>query len=191
MKKTTTIFAAMMVFCLLSATAGAQNPVRRGGSWEAGGKPVRDIETPGHLAGAGTGWMDEFKKENPEDFDRLQKLRTEDPEKFREELRRRMKERMERGMQHRASRHDAACEELRRAYREAETDEQKAEIKVKLEGAVQEAFDARLADQKEMVERLEKQLEKLKEQIATREANRAEICARRVGELTDDPELRW
>lgn len=137
------------------------------------------------------GWLERLKTENPEEFERLQKLRDEDPEKFREEIRRMSKERFGGMIRQKGRQLEAKCRELSQKYRDAEGEADKAAAKEQLQVAVKEAFDARVAAQKEMVKNLEEQLAKLKKQIAEREENREKICEERVESLIKGPTQRW
>ncbi|MDT8389035.1 MAG: hypothetical protein RRC34_00815 [Lentisphaeria bacterium] len=136
-------------------------------------------------------WLERLKSENPEEFERLQKMREEDPEAFREEMRARMKKRATGFVKQHGGKLDAEAKTLGEKYARAESEAEKAAIKAELETTVYQAFDSRLDAQKKVIAHLEKQLERLKQQVADREKNREAICRDRVDTLTGDPNLRW
>ncbi len=157
--------------------------------------PAPPGEPPGGpLAGGpnrGGEWFERLRRENPEEFERLQKLREENPEAFRELMRDKMRERLGGSLRSGGERFDSRSQELASSYRKAKTEEERAALRVQLEAAVLESFDARLEMQRQMVDNLEKRLAELREQVATRQANRGDICDQRVKELLEDPALRW
>lgn len=161
---------------------------------EHGGHRAHAERTNGSKAGGKLfkgDWLETMQTENPEEYERLQKLREDDPDAFREEMRRRVRDRFSGMMRQRGGKLDATCQALRTKYHAADSADAKAAVKAELETAVFEAFDARLSGQKKMVAQLEAQLERLKNRIASREKNRGEICQRRLDELTQDPALGW
>lgn len=159
------------------------------------GPPVERLGNGGHGAKRGGSmrgdWMERLREENPEEFEALSKMREEDPEAFRAAVRERMKKRVAGFMRHRGVEQDQEARELSQKYHAAGNDEEKSAIKVEIEKKVYEAFDARLEGQKRMINQLEEQLEKLKQQVEEREQNREAICRKRVGNLTEDPDLKW
>ncbi|OGV71381.1 MAG: hypothetical protein A3K19_01465 [Lentisphaerae bacterium RIFOXYB12_FULL_65_16] len=145
-------------------------------------------------------FMEDFKAENPEEFDRLMQLRETDKDAFNAEIRKIMMERRKDGkgggmappMQGvLKSPEEEKCMELGRQYREAQAPEEKERIKADLAESVKAAFDKRLEGQKQRLADLEKEMARIKDAIGKREANRAAVCNQRIDELTRSPELNW
>ena len=136
-------------------------------------------------------WIEELKENDPDEYERLMALREEDPQAFRQEIRKRLGERMKQHMRQHAGPEEQKCMELARRYHAADSAGEKAEIKEQLEDAVQAAFDARLEQQETMLEKMEERLDQLREHLATRKAHREKICDERVDELTANPAVRW
>jgi uncharacterized coiled-coil protein SlyX len=134
-------------------------------------------------------WADQLKTENPEEFERLMKLRDENPEAFRQQIRERLGQRMGRGM--RSSAEEGQVGELVQKYHQAQTEQEKEELKAQIQEAVTGAFGAQMAEQKEMIARMQQRLTEFRERLATREENREAIIENRVEQLTTEPELRW
>jgi hypothetical protein len=156
----------------------------------------RNAAQDGSIPGA---FMDGLRQERPELYKRLSKLYQEDRERFFEEVRGLMRER---GTQTaagnstadrspRSSAEERRCNELARQYRESNDPAEKERIKADLAAAVQAAFEARLRSSHERIARLEQQLKDFRERLEHMEANRDQICAGRLNELTTPPELRW
>jgi len=118
----------------------------------------------------------------PEKAKELKKLREEDPEKFRSEVKKLVqqtrKERIEKQKEFKA---------LLKKYRENPSDELKAQIKDKLA----EQFEMRIEIMKKIVAKNSEKKDKMQERLEKRIANKDEIIEDRLRELTKDPALRW
>ena len=133
--------------------------------------------------------LEQLKEDNPDAYQRkiqrgyrhmrrLQKMKEKDPERFEIHI-----EMMGLGMK---------CRKLSKEYRNAETSEEKEEIKAELTENLGELFDIRLAQGEVKVKELEEELLKLKERSAERKKNKDEIVARRLEELTGSADgLKW
>lgn len=157
--------------------------------------------------------MQHWQKQNPEEFERMKKLREEDPQAFREELHRKLQEaRKERGgrrMDGEFGRPGAGpggdfdpgnpqmkiaedkIRDLAQAWRSAATDEEKQQVKADLVSALNQAFDLREQVRRERLAQMEKKLAELRSNIEQRSAQRQAIIDKRLGELTEDEKLVW
>ncbi len=133
------------------------------------------------------GWLDTLRRENPEKFQQLMRLRRENPKEFQRQISQIIRKR-QRG---RMSPKELKCFELSRKYLKAKDPKTKAKIMKQLRAAVEAAFDARIADRLRRLERMEKELQRIRAQIEERKANRSKICQARIEELTRDPKYRW
>ena len=166
------------------AITGSTTKVRHSGADAERGLPGHD----GSRAAAIDSFIEKMKTENPEEFKRLQELRQNDREAFHKEMRARWQKKS--GDAHDEGRkadskaatplpEELACQEAARKYRAARTPEEAAPLKVELTTAIERAFDAKTADQ-------EARMKKAAELLAKRQARKAEICARRLEELTKE-----
>ena len=157
--------------------------------------------------------MAHWKEKNPEEFERMQKLREEDPQAFRQALQRKLENaRRDRGMDppsgdefgHRGGpgggdpegnpRMREAEEQimkLARAWREAATEEEKANLKGELQAALSKAFDQRESMRAERLAQMEKKLTELRAVMEQRREQRAAIIEKRLQELTTGDHLAW
>jgi len=142
----------------------------------------------GNRAAAIDSFIEKMKTENPEEFKRLQELRQNDLNAFHKEMRARWQKKSGEVREdgHRADNRtgtllpeELACQEAARKYRAARTSEEAALLKAELATAVERAFDAKSADQ-------EARMKKAAELLAKRQVRKAEICAKRVEELTKE-----
>ncbi len=165
------------------ATTGSTTKVRHSGADAERGVPGHD----GNRAAVIDSFIEKMKTENPEEFKRLQELRQNDREAFHKEMRARWQKKS--GDAHDEGRkadskatplaEELACQEAARKYRAARTPEEAAPLKVELAAAIERAFDAKIADQ-------EARMKKAAELLAKRQARKAEICAKRLEELTKE-----
>ena len=81
---------------------------------------------------------------------------------------------------------EAGCQSLARALRQTEDQKTRAELKQKLEQAVREIFDLRLAEREADVKNLERDLSNIRKMLQTRQQAREQIIDRRVRELADE-----
>ncbi len=186
---TLTILVGLLPF-MCSAQGDAEIRLPRHAE-RAGGK---------YMPGAGDGkqdfakgreWMEQFRTDNPEEFQRLMKLRESDPEAFRREIMKNagklMQERRGEGVSEAEKRtHDLAAQ-----YRAAATDAERQKIKTELTDAVKSAFDEQQQRRQEQLAKLEQYLERLRSALEERHAHRDKIVNERVEQITRDPALRW
>ena len=125
---------------------------RKGGPWNPGrGNEVLMI-------------MSKLKKENPEEYERLEALRKSDIRAFVNEIRKHMpapNENMKKMGQL-----DRECFELARSIRDCKDAAEKARLEEQLRTKIKEAFEFMLEDYAERLQRMTKQLEALKENEA-------------------------
>jgi hypothetical protein len=132
--------------------------------------------------------IERLRQENPTEFARLTELRAKNPEQFRKELRAMMDVKVFKGRQ---TDEDKACLELAVRYRAAKETADKDTLRAELKTAIAKAYEKRLANQRERLADLEKQLARIREQVKQREADRDTICAKRLEELTRDARYSW
>ena len=188
MKKSLIICALTLLPLLAIAQSEDTSPRPEGGKQAPPGMAHRRGGNAGFARGE---WLKRLESENPEEFQRLQTLRENDPEAFRKEMRAQMEKRVVGFVKQHSGGLENETRELGKKYRTADTDKEKAAIKAELETKVHQAFDARLEGQKKLIAHLEEKLDELKKQVQTREKNREAICRKRVTELTENPNLRW
>lgn len=134
-------------------------------------------------------WIEDMKKNDPEQYERLMTLRKEDPQAFRREIHKQFGERMERHMRKQLGPEEKKTQDLAAKYQAAADPDEKAEIKERLEAAVQAEFDARIKQQEDMLAKMEQRLNQLREHLSTRKNSRDKICSKRVEALTASPEV--
>lgn len=193
-----------------------------GGPGEPGEPPASAIDR----------WLDMLKERNTNEYARLQKLRTENPDEFRRVLRSRLreerfrhefhdnpgfckyvlglpeKERADilkklghggpgrgplgmRPMSPEIQKLEVQTGEMAKAYRDAADETQKKDIREQLRTKLEQLFDAREKERAEMIQRIEKDLDRLKQTLTQRQAHREEIIDKRLQELTADNPLAW
>ena len=132
--------------------------------------------------------IERLRQENPTEFARLMELRAKNPEQFRKELRTMMDIKVFKGRQ---TEEDKTCLELAARYRAAKETAEQDKLREELKTAIAKAYEKRLANQRERLAELEKQLAKIREQVKQREGDREIICAKRLEELTRDARYNW
>ena len=147
-------------------------------------------------------WLDRLKAKNPEEYERLQKLRQEDPLEFRRTLHEYLRqERMKGGARDfRHGKQPPMNPEIRkleeeigriaRTYRETTDPEKQNQIRVELRMEVQALFDLRETERLEHIQRIEADLANLKITLDQRRKNRDRIIEQRLKELTNSEELK-
>ncbi|MEW6279526.1 MAG: hypothetical protein AB1758_12935 [Candidatus Eremiobacterota bacterium] len=86
---------------------------------------------------------------------------------------------------------DGRVRKLARAYTQTQDKEQRAALRKQAEEAVARLFDIRQQNRRRHVERMEKELARLKSQVDERQKKRQAIVERRVEEVLSDPDLEW
>jgi hypothetical protein len=148
-------------------------------------------------------WLDRMKEKNPEEYDKLQKLRETSPEQFRQALHDKLKQEKTRSRLH-DGRHgpppplnpeivklEKETMEISRGYRETTDEAQKTQIRKDLRGKLEVLFELREKDRQELIRRIETDLARLKKSVDERRNHRDQIIERRLQELTDGDGLRW
>lgn len=155
--------------------------------------------------------MQHWKNNNPAEFERMKKLREDDPEAFREELHRKLeKAREERGFGRRGGpggrgspdgellppnpELQAAENKVRErveAWRAADSEEGKAQARAALQDALRESFDLREQARRERLAQMEKKMNELRSSLEKRQQQRQAIIDKRLQELTEGDQLAW
>ncbi len=125
--------------------------------------------------------MSKLKKENPQEYERLENLRKTDIRAFVNEIRKYMP--APNGNMRRMGQLDRECFELARSIQECKDPAEKTKLEEQLRAKIKEAFDFMLQDYDERLQRMTKQLESLKE-------NEETILEERFKMLTDTDFLR-
>jgi len=123
-----------------------------------------------------------IEQEYPNKVEELEKLRKENPKKFKEEVKKLLKQ-----IKEKKSKERKDFADLVKRYRENPSGELKSQIIERLSAQ----FDQRLAMMRKMVEKRAELLEKMKERLDKRLANKEKIVEERFKEITKDPALRW
>jgi len=121
-----------------------------------------------------------------EDLEKLKKLNKENPEAFKEEMRKRMESKRSEfeGQNSKAS-------ELAGKFHSAQNDNEKAKIKDELRNSVKKEFDSKMEMNRKRLEQAEKQLGEFKVKLDERKKKADEIIDGRVGDLLKDPGMKW
>lgn len=142
-------------------------------------------------------WLKGLKERNPEEFERLSKLRTEDPAAFQKELRERLQKMRDGGAKLHDEivrrypellKQDQETHKLIESYKAASPDDKK-QIRAELKKKLGEFFELREKARQETIQHLESQLGQLKKDAERRKANRDAIIDRRLKELTENDPL--
>lgn len=167
------------------------------------GAPPPPAESPGER------WLDMLREFNPEEYDRLAALRTEDPEAFRAELRTRLQQHKKRLMREfgpPGPGHDhpgddpedrsrevhqvlerirPEVERLAAAYRASTDDTARTAIREELSTLVAQVQDARIESHRERIEQGRRMLEALEARLAERIDARDEQINRAVDRILE------
>ncbi len=123
---------------------------------------------------------------SPEDLERLKKLNKENPEAFREEIRKKLESKRSEseGQNKQAS-------ELAEKFRKADADKEKVKIKNELRDSVKDEFEKKMEINRKRLEQAEKQLSEFKVKLDERKKKADEIIDGRVNDLLKDPGMKW
>ncbi len=121
-----------------------------------------------------------------EDLEMLKKLNRDNPEAFREELRKRMESK--RGE---FEEQNGKASELAEKFRKTRGDNEKAKIKNELRDSVKEEFVKKMELNRKRLEQAEKQLGEFKVKLDERNKKADEIIDGRVNDLLKDPGMKW
>ena len=105
--------------------------------------------------------MGKLKKENPEEFKRLDEMRKTDIEGFIREIKKYLP--APKNNHKKIFSLDAECRELARKIKESKDDAEKAVITATLKAKIKESFDIMISDATQRLEKLRKNIESLKE----------------------------
>lgn len=121
-----------------------------------------------------------------DDLEKLKKLNKENPEAFREELRKKMESKRSEldGQDNKAS-------ELAEKFRNTQGDSEKAKVKNALRDSVKEEFEKKMEINRKRLEQAEKQLAEFKIKLNERKKKADEIIDGRVNDLLKDPGMKW
>jgi lipoate-protein ligase A len=121
-----------------------------------------------------------------EDLERLKKLSKENPEGFREEIRKKMESNRSEfdGQNSKAS-------ELAEKFRKALNDTEKAKVKGELRDSVKDEFEKKMEINLKRLEQAEKQLGEFRLKLDERKQKADEIIDGRVNDLLRDPSMKW
>ncbi len=120
-----------------------------------------------------------------EDLEKLKKLNKENPEAFREEMRKRLE--FKRGEhEEQNGKASALAEKFRKVG-----DNEKAKIKSDLRNSVKEEFEKKMELNLKRLEQAEKQLGEFKIKLDERKQKADEIIDGRVNDLLKDPGMKW
>jgi lipopolysaccharide export LptBFGC system permease protein LptF len=121
-----------------------------------------------------------------EELERLKKLSKENPETYREEMRKRLEfKRSERDEQ------SNKLNELVEKFRNTKGEDNKAKIKNELTVLVKEEFDKKMAMNLKHLEQAEKKFAEFKAKLVERKKKADEIIDGRVEDLLKDPNTKW
>lgn len=146
------------------------NQERRGGRWQT------------KRFGGGALMFEKLRKESPEEYSRLMRLRQENQPQFLQELRK---------MSDNRSKEEEKCIELGQLYRETEDPAERKRIEGEMKAAVLKAFDAKIELHQQRLAEMEERLTSMRRKLEERKANRDAVCEERVRDLTRNPELQW
>ncbi len=195
-----TVMAACMLLIAFIAVGRAEAKKDEPSSEDKTGEMQRSMPRPvwrGRDAGdrfaQAREFLEELKSEQPEEFKRLQELRETDRKAFSTEIRKVMvaKRGKQRGPGAKARRGERKHMELSRRYHKATSAEEKERIKLEIREAVEESFEKTISQAKKRLVALEREIERARDRIERRQAQKAKICEDRVNDLTKDPALRW
>ncbi len=121
-----------------------------------------------------------------EDLEKLKKLSKDNPEAFREEIRKKMESKRTEfdGQNSKAS-------ELAEKFRKAINDTERVKIKGELRDSVKDEFEKKMEINRKRLEQAEKQLGEFRLKLDERKQKADEIIDGRVNDLLRDPAMKW
>ena len=166
----------------------------------------------GDRGGQGGGqWIEKFKESNPQEFERLKTLREQDPEAFREEMKKLIQKSFGEHMGSQMggpqmggpqmgmgggqlgglrSEKEKEAAELVRKYHESKDNGAKEELKGKITDLAKQSFDESQEQQKKSLQSMEERLKKMKEELGKRETNKDDVVKFRLENMLRDPALK-
>jgi len=221
--KTSTIIASVFAIAIMFSGFLFANPSERDGNPE-GGPPCLEEGRPPHPPMMGEGRrgkghgemrrkknmkgkdmhgkmrkkMGKMRKDNPEEFEQLMKLRKEDPKAFRAEIHKRYKEQFKKDnpeafkkMQE-MKKTKKKINLLNQEYKKCEDKEKKKEIKQQMRDLIGNAFDVTQEFREKEISNLEKKTKELRQKVRKRGRNKKEMVDLKVKGLIDGEEtVKW
>ena len=142
--------------------------------------------------------IEKMCKENPEEFERLMKLRKEDPKAFKKEIHKRYKEQFKKDnpeafkkMKEMKETHKK-IKLLNQEYQKCEDADKKKEIKQQMRDLIGNAFDVTQEFREKEINNLEKKTKELRKKVRKRGKNKDEMVDLRLKGLIDGEEtVKW
>ena len=157
-------------------------PGERGGPGGLGGAEARRAGPPPleHF-------MERWRTQNPEEFDRLKELHRDDPAAFREAIKQ-LSEKKFKEYREAQQAMEAQLQDLVQQYQKAADDAGRTQVKGKMTALLGQGFDERLKAHEASVSQMETQLATARKQLAERREKRDEIIAARITSLLYPPD---
>lgn len=137
--------------------------------------------------------LDFVRTKAPPMFDDLSRLRERRPEAFRHRMREAWRMYQDPDVRERFIRQAQARQKVQRlkeAYRRAD-DKGKEAVRKDLEAGLSELFDADLGMKELHIKKMQDELAKLKDRIASRRTKKADLVKKRLERMTGDDEDEW
>ena len=166
MKRTipTWFFCMLAVFplCLNSALHAEEKSIPATATETAPGQPPPKppFGQPFNVRGRIHALLENLQQNEPEEYQRLMKLRNENREEYLKELWEKMPERKN-DKRRKIAEIDRKCWELGEKFQKAATEQEKESIKAELSGLLEQSMDLVVQDTKERLERVQKILDNL------------------------------
>ncbi len=137
--------------------------------------------------------IEQLREKNPEEVERLAKLKDKDPEAFKSELRKLFKKNRNADNRSRFEnpRSDEKVQELIAQYQDAENEEERETLKTKLKNQLETLFEERMKQHEQMLEAMSRRLEHMRKRLDKRREHKGAIIQHELEQLTVPPELRW
>jgi len=170
---------------------GPEGPAER---MRSGREEERGPEARDQIRGA----MRWLKQNHPEAFEKLNRLREENPQKFRAEMREWLKKYAQENNPEQYQRfkemreHEQKMHALARQYRAEDEPEKKKELKEQIRAALTEEFEHRQEIRGKELEQLETRLNEYRKTLKQREKNKEQLIDIEVKRLTQGPQsVEW
>ena len=144
------------------------------------------------------GKFDKMREKNPEEFERLMRLRKEDREAFRKEIHKRYKEQFNKDNPEAFKKMQEMKETkkkidlLNQEYKKCEDEDKKIEIKKQMKNLIGKAFDITQEFREEKINDLEKKAKELRKKVRKRGKNKKEMVDLKLKGLIDGEEtVKW
>lgn len=123
---------------------------------------------------------------SPEEIQELQKIRRENPDKMREEIKKKLSEKNKVWEEE-----NKKMRELSEKYRNASSETEKEEIKNSMGEKLKQQFSQKMEMNRKRLEHAEKKLDQLRKKFDDRQKKADSIIEEKIRELTRDPDLAW